>query len=326
MYSSDKPRNKENVLTVGANIVEVFGEYQKSVRSPNGDPAERKRLFSEILAALKIGNTELAGKLGVAPITVQRWADIGIAPRAALLDRLGEICLGRTPLPVQAGVLGSSKPVPFGNAAAGLWDVSHFFERARFSKRIYVFKTLVPFLARDSAELRAQLLQILGSDRTREIHYFYPKDSETEASFYEMRDVFLYGDRKEGFQIKGHEIKESDRAGDFETKLFGGQVSPFILELSKEEQIATQGRLVEMLLEVPVQSYEPSGAIVDFGYRQSLVWVEFPHSLAHKIWLDVRKQIYEATEIAFNDKGDPYPSLESQLEERCNKRKMDGEF
>src|ERR1035438_755706 len=290
--SSDSTERLKNMLTLLDQLQVNNGRDGASVQ-------QRAELSKRIMAALTMPTNEVAERMGVSKLTVERWAlgpPKGNAPRTNQIEALRGL--------VQAELRNSGRArlplTPFGAYSIGVYRApEHFFELTVDStddklcvEAVYVFKSLLGFHGGIDAATRDSLRVLLGEHESLRIHYIYPfrfDGSETEAqrTFNLMKNHPSLAEVNARIIGHGLDAEGPTNQGNMEliAQLGIGFTfcSAFVLIYNADGK-KRFARNLDILVEIPCQRYDSvSGRPIDAGGPE-FIFVELPQNLVSDLW------------------------------------------
>ncbi len=231
--------------------------------------AGAKELVQELVG---MGTTKerIAAALRISSPTIHRWASGKYSPRNS--HRI------KTVLSSPGFLDKLLRPAESGEAAedAGVHSIDFFFETATFAKNIYKCKSSLEFLMSDSEQVQRRMKHLLEQNDQLKIFCVFPSGSRAEETFCRFFELLITLDQAWANRIQKCPVKDNDGL----LALGFGYTGLVIVEYSDEGR-KRFGRLVEVLLEVPVRAYE-NGEPNPF--LKKTVWIELPTEQAHNLW------------------------------------------
>jgi hypothetical protein len=230
--------------------------------------AGAKELVQE-LVALGATKERIAGSLRISSPTIHRWASGKYSPRNSSKVRTMLNSPGFLNKLLHPGASEATQD-------AGIHSIDFFFEAATFAKNIYKCKSFLEFLVSDSEHVQRRMKHLLEQNNELRIYYIFPSESRAEETFCRFFELLVTLDEAWAQRIRKCPLEDSDGL----LALGFGYTGLAIIEYSDEGR-KRFGRLVDVLLEVPVRAYE-NGEPNPFLKKS--VWIEFPTEQAHNLW------------------------------------------
>jgi len=192
-----------------------------------------------------------------------------------------------------------------------LHSMDRFFNMAIHAKRVFKIKGFVEFQVSESRQVQSQMKQLLERNQKLKIYYVFPCHSRAEETFCPFFELLKTIGPEWSSRIKPCQVE--DDAGLLALGL--GYAGVIIIDYDDPAR-KQFNRLVDVLLEVPVRTYE-NGEPNPFLKKKA--FLELQTEVAHDLWMKWSKFFVDRGII---EPPHPHPFLVNEPPDALVERKL----